>query len=215
MDSPLFVYGSLKPGELAYFQIEQFVDRFEKAVLHGYEMLIRDSLPLIAKSDDNSSVEGYVIYPKLGAQEKLLEKVRDYEGTSNYFEVTSHISLPNNQETIATFFEGKKISKGHPTTFNGLWTSKNDLILSRSFPALLISIRDFKIEFAEADAHPQAYWNQNNRLLGYYLLLVSILEHFIAIKYGGSGSTDFHRKLDELSQNQTFQNIFQDSNRSN
>jgi hypothetical protein len=57
MVTGLFAYGTLKKDELAFSQIEPMVETIIKVQLSGYEIGIRDSLPVIFESK-SYAVEG-------------------------------------------------------------------------------------------------------------------------------------------------------------
>jgi gamma-glutamylcyclotransferase (GGCT)/AIG2-like uncharacterized protein YtfP len=185
MDLPLFVYGSLKPGELAYEQVSDLVADFREATLDSYQLYIRDSLPIIARSSENSKVEGVLLFPKENQREIFWTTVTDYEGTSNYqlehnLEVTS-------QGTVycAAVFVGKKMDKGHPEEMVGPWATRFDRIFGHSFPLLHQAISATTLNFTDAENDPSGYWKQMNGLMANFLLLVTILEHLAAVKFGG------------------------------
>lgn len=60
LGSPLFVYGLLKPGELAYRLIVEYVSEKNPAVIRGC-LRLRDGLPLLERVG-TSEVQGYVLH---------------------------------------------------------------------------------------------------------------------------------------------------------
>ena len=60
---PLFVYGTLMPGEIAYKQIAEFVSHHQQAKLPGYSLMMRDLMPLVDKSSHTDLVEGFLLTP--------------------------------------------------------------------------------------------------------------------------------------------------------
>jgi gamma-glutamylcyclotransferase (GGCT)/AIG2-like uncharacterized protein YtfP len=208
MDLPLFVYGSLKPGELAYEQVSNYVADFRDATLDSYQLYIRDSLPIIARSLGNSKVEGVLLFPKEDQRESFANTVRAYHGTSNYslksdLEVTSQ-----GTDYRAEVFVGRKMSKGHPEEIDGLWATRFDRIFAQSFPLLHKKISATRLKPVDPEYDPPGYWKQMNTLMANYLLLVAILEHLLAVKYGGAGGTEPTARLDRFQQSPNYKIVF-------
>ena len=119
----LFVYGSLKPGELGYEQIARFVYEFQIAELDGYSLYVRDGLPLIAKEQFSTGVSGYVLSIKNESVDDFWKLVFEYEGTTNYKFQDSIPVRVKNAEIMTGAFVGRKISKGNPVRLQHSWLS--------------------------------------------------------------------------------------------
>jgi gamma-glutamylcyclotransferase (GGCT)/AIG2-like uncharacterized protein YtfP len=59
--SKLFVYGSLKPGELGFEQIQLLVKNTTGAELHNYGLYVRDGLPVIKPEPTGEIVKGNIL----------------------------------------------------------------------------------------------------------------------------------------------------------
>ena len=69
---PFFTYGSFQPGELAFSQIEPFLDPCSppRAARLGGSICIRDGLPLWNSEDHGPGVDGFVLNFAKGAREQ-------------------------------------------------------------------------------------------------------------------------------------------------
>ena len=81
--SKLFVYGSLKPGELGFEQIENLVSIHGAAELHDFALYVRDGLPVIGKPAPGETVSGVLLSIHPGMEEEFWTVVTEYEGTTN------------------------------------------------------------------------------------------------------------------------------------
>ena len=80
----LFVYGSLKPGELGFEQIEAMVSNYSAAELHDFALYVRDGLPIIKKPAPGETVDGVLLTINAGMEEDFWRVVTEYEGATNY-----------------------------------------------------------------------------------------------------------------------------------
>jgi hypothetical protein len=181
---PLFVYGTLMPGEIAYEQIGEFVSHYQEARLTGYSLMMRDLMPLVDKSDHSDFVEGFVLTPKLETSSVFYEKLIKFEGMN--FELTECICLENNtKEVEANVFQGVQTDFGRPENLrHNRWSTRLDPLLSKSFPVLIQDIQE------SINARPLTFtegkndWKMKNRKISNFLLLSSILEHIWSLTHG-------------------------------
>lgn len=206
--SKLFVYGSLKPGELGFEQVEHLVSNYSDAKLEGFALYIRDGLPVISKSAPGESVNGVLLNIKDGMEDEFWRVVSEYEGTTNYKLVHSLPIIAEEKELLVGAFVGRKMGKGNPERLYSPWSSKLDPIFSQSFPLLHRDIAFNTLKFTDAEHNPIGYWNQMNGLLSQYLLLVSIMEHLTVVKFGGSKKQEPMVRIRKLQQSKRFSNAF-------
>jgi hypothetical protein len=210
--SRLFVYGSLKPGELGFEQIENLVSNHSSAELNNYALYIRDGLPVISKSAPSERVTGILLNIKDGMEDEFWRVVSEYEGTTNYKLVDSLPIIAEQKELLVGAFVGRKMGKGNPERLDSPWSSKLDPIFSQSFPLLHRDIAFNTLKFTDAEHNPIGYWNQMNGLLSQYLLLVSIMEHLTVVKFGGSKKQEPMVRIRKLQQSKGFSNAFREIN---
>lgn len=206
--SSLFVYGSLKPGELGFEQIEHLVSNHIVTELHNFALYVRDGLPIIRKPAPGQIVPGVLLNIKAGMEEEFWRVVTEYEGTTNYKFENSLPVIVGGQEQLTGAFIGRKMGKGNPEKLYSAWTSKLDPIFSQSFPLLHQQIFEKTLKFTDAEHDPIGYWSQMNSLLSQYLLLVSILEHLTVVKFGGSKKQEPMVRIRKLQQSQGYLRAF-------
>jgi gamma-glutamylcyclotransferase (GGCT)/AIG2-like uncharacterized protein YtfP len=206
--STLFVYGSLKPGELGFEQIEKMVSNYSAAELHNFALYVRDGLPIIGKPAPGESVHGILLTINVGMKEEFWRVVTEYEGATNYKLEDSLTVIADGKEILSGAFIGRKMSKGNPEKLFSPWTSKLDPIFSQSFPLLHQGVAGNTLKFTDVEHDPSGYWSQMNGLLSQYLLLVSILEHLTVVKFGGSKKQEPMVRLRKLQQSQGFSRAF-------
>jgi gamma-glutamylcyclotransferase (GGCT)/AIG2-like uncharacterized protein YtfP len=208
--SKLFVYGSLKPGELGFEQVKHLVGNYSDAKLDGFALYIRDGLPVISKPAPGESVSGVLLNINNGMEDEFWTVVNEYEGTTNYKFEDSLPVIAEGKELLVGAFVGRKMGKGNPERLYSPWSSKLDPIFSQSFPLLHRDIASNKLKFTDAEHDPIGYWKQMNGLLSQYLLLVSILEHLTVVKFGGSKKQEPMVRIRKLQQSKGFSNAFRE-----
>lgn len=209
MPSTLFVYGSLKPGELGFEQIEEMVDKYSPAELHDFALYVRDGLPTIRKAVPGEIVNGVLLSISEGMEDDFWRKVTEYEGTTNYKFESKISAIVEGKEHTTGAFIGRKMGRGNPEKLYKPWTSKLDPIFSQSFPVLHSDISCNSLKFTDAEHDPKGYWGQMNKLLSQYLLLVSILEHLTVIKFGGSKEQKPMQRIRKLQESNRYLDAFQ------
>ena len=200
--STLFVYGSLKPGELGFEQIEAMVSNYRAAKLHDFALYVRDGLPIIRKQAPGETVDGVLLTINAGMEEDFWQVVTEYEGATNYKFENSIPIISEGREHLSGAFIGRKMGNGNPERLYVPWTSKLDPIFSQSFPILHRDIAVNSLKFTDAEHDPNGYWSQLNKLLSQYLLLVSILEHLTVVKFGGSKKQEPMVRIRKLQQSE-------------
>lgn len=210
--SKLFVYGSLKPGELGFEQVEHLISEQSVAELNNFALYTRDGLPVISASAPGESVIGVLLNIKYGMEEEFWILVSEYEGTTNYKFEDQLPVIAAGEEFLAGAFIGRKMGKGNPERLYSPWSSRLDPIFSQSFPLLHRDIASNKLKFTDAEHDPIGYWIQMNALLSQYLLLVSILEHLTVVKFGGSKKQEPMVRIRKLQQSKGFLNAFRNIN---
>ena len=200
--STLFVYGSLKPGELGFEQIEAMVSNYRAAKLHDFALYVRDGLPIIRKQAPGETVDGVLLTINAGMEEDFWRVVTEYEGATNYKFENSIPIISDGKKHLSGAFTGRKMGNGNPERLYVPWTSKLDPIFSQSFPILHRDIAVNSLKFTDAEHDPNGYWSQLNKLLSQYLLLVSILEHLTVVKFGGSKKQEPMVRIRKLQQSE-------------
>ena len=183
-EKPLFVYGTLMPGEIAYEQIAEFVCHYQEVKLLGYSLMMRDLMPLVDKSDHSDLVEGFLLTPKPETSSVFYEKLIKFEGMN--FELTDCSCQKDNSEKVeARVFQGVATDFGRPENLrHKRWSTRLDPLLSRSFPVLIQDIQETVNLRPHTFTEGENDWKMKNRKISNFLLLSSILEHIWALTHG-------------------------------
>lgn len=183
---PYFVYGTLKPSEIAYYQIGKFIERFMPATLDNYALFVRDGVPVIFGQKD-WKVDGYLVWPENTKYKEFELKVRNYEGERLYSLEKVAVTCQTKEIESLTHI-GKNQGKSHAEALDGPWSSKNDPIFSQSFPHLFSEIK--KIIRNKSSVGPEiGDWIYYNDITSKYLLLITIIER-LAYLYSGETFTE-------------------------
>ncbi len=183
-NKPLFVYGTLMPGEIAYQQIAEFVSHHQEAKLPGYSLMMRDLMPLVDKSIHTDLVEGFLLTPIPETSSVFYEKIIKFEGVN--FELTDCMCVDENAgEVPAKVFQGVATDYGRPENLRiKRWSTKLDPLLARSFPVLIRDIQETVRLTPNSFAEGENDWKMKNKKISNFLLLSSILEHIWSLSHG-------------------------------
>ena len=183
---PYFVYGTLKPAEIAHYQIEKFIERLLPATLDNYALFVRDGAPVIFKSK-NWKVDGFLVWPYETQYNDFELQVNSYEGERLYSLHKIEVSCQSKKIECLTHI-GKNQGKSHAEPLFKPWSSKDDPIFSQAFPHLFAEIK--KTINSESTAGPEiSDWKYYNDITSKYLLLVTIIERLAFLYCGESFTT--------------------------
>jgi len=189
LDWPLFVYGALKPGLPAFEAIRTLVETFTRDVVTG-ELLVRDGLPMLRKSD-HGSVDGYLLHWKPGQADTGYAAVCAFEPRKHY--AWSEVTLETGAQANALVIRSP--TKGNPQHLDSSsWSLTND-------PAFGPGLETVQRVLEEVDRMSDSdKWPRFFRAQMAYLLLWSILERLSALCFGpGQDPMQRIKKLHELS----------------
>lgn len=178
---PYFVYGTLKPEEIAHFQIKEFIERCLPATLDNYALFVRDGVPVIFECN-NWKVDGYLVWPYETKYSEFELQVNSYEGERLYSLQEIDVTCQSNKIKCLTHI-GKNQGKSHAEPLFEPWSSKDDPIFSQAFPHLFAEIKKL-INNESSDGPEISNWNYYNDIASKYLLLVTIIER-LAFLYCG------------------------------
>ena len=181
---PLFVYGSLRPGELAHRQITNLITRVQPATAHGLQLSVRDGLPF-AQPEDHQSVEGDVLWPRRDRLQEFYRLVRDYEGTKLYSETDRSVTTADGEVISTRIFVGKRVTHANPEPLGERWTSAQDPLFSTGLDAISdAGRRHFRKGLPALPADHPEFWRGFLPLQGLYLVLCTVLERYTALVFG-------------------------------
>jgi len=194
---PLFAYGTLKKNEIAFDHVENLIDNVIEARLDGYEIGIRDSLPVIFEAP-NSRVIGELLFPRKGLEMEFWRVVNEFEGSNLYTQKSLEIKNGDNRPQKCLAFVGRREkARGYARLEEEAWTSKFDPYLAYSFPLLFAEISKIESESLPADMYKE-YWRYMNSLQEKFLLLTVILEHIALLVIGTYDLTGPNARITRL-----------------
>ena len=202
----LFVYGTLKQGEIAHSQIEDYVEDVFSAELSGYELGIRDGLPVIFEQKE-FKVSGELLIPKIGSEEKFWQKIENYESSKLYSKKSIKINLGQEIVESVTYVAKKEKGRSYIPLTTSNWTTQNYPHFAYAFPILFNSIKNFKLESYPADMYFD-YWKYMNDLQQKYLLLVSHLENIAILIFGPSNDSGPISRIKQLGESAEWSTAF-------
>jgi gamma-glutamylcyclotransferase (GGCT)/AIG2-like uncharacterized protein YtfP len=179
---PLFAYGSLRPGQLAYRQIERYVAAKSEAELHDFTLYVRDGLPFAHESSGNR-VLGQLITPRSDEAAQFWTVVDDYEPSDLYWRRdvtvrTTEAMLP------AVAYLGRSITKGAPVAVGETWSAADDPLFGEGLRALRRLAQSHFETVQPMSADIAGFWEAFLPLQGLYMSLTSVLERFTAMAFG-------------------------------
>ena len=202
----LFVYGTLKQGEIAHSQIEDYIEDVFSAELSGYELGIRDGLPVIFEQKE-FKVSGELLIPKKGSEEKFWQKIENYESSKLYSKKSIKINLGQEIVESVTYVAKKEKGRSYIPLTTSNWTTQNYPHFAYAFPILFNSIKNFKLESYPADMYFD-YWKYMNDLQQKYLLLVSHLENIAILIFGPSNDSGPISRIKQLGESAEWSTAF-------
>ena len=178
-----FVYGSLKPRELGFRQIEHLVDHNEPARVDGYRIWIRDGLPGILEGHEHDWVDGYLLYVKEGKETELQSVIKEFEREVHY--KFSNVEVSNSSDicvtATATCF--KKSHRGDDAFDRPTWSISDDVYFRYGLPTLFKTVHESKEDGGPSDSID--FWRDYLPLVGSYMNLWTVLERYIQFTQPG------------------------------
>jgi gamma-glutamylcyclotransferase (GGCT)/AIG2-like uncharacterized protein YtfP len=208
MKLPFFVYGTLKPGEIAFHQIKDLIETYKEAELISYALYIRDGIPVIFENPNWYPVKGYLIWPKPNQYEIAKTLMDKYEGDRLY-ELKQVDAMTEQGSIECLTYIGKHQAGSHPLESGALWFSKDDPIFSKSFPSLFSNIKELSNQ--EINSGPEIeHWVNYNNLTSNYLLLVTIVERLAYLYCGELFEDRIVKRITTLGKCQEYLEAFEE-----
>ena len=185
LDFPLFVYGSLKPDELAYPLISKLVSSSRPANLQGYVLQIADGVAY-ARKQDGFEVEGYEL--QFSVPEAAYEVIGKFEGTnSDHPRYLWSTAVLDSQRVNVLVAKGRI----NNATISSTWTVQDDEVFSKGFPWVRRQLGDSigTLNLTKiSDPKKQEYWDAYFQLQSTLLYLWSIQERLELFRLGATSA---------------------------
>jgi len=192
-DGPLFVYGLLKPRELAYPVIEKYVSEMGAGTVRGC-LRLRDGLPLFDPAGPGQVSGCLLRFDPLRSQEAW-EAIGNFAPYKHYKYATADVAMTG-EHVQANVLVGRRIGNGTAPELVDCWS----VVLDPAFVEGLAGVSALTIETAPGGVASQPdgpkFWRVFFRLQAAYLLLWSVVERYTALRYGpGLGPAERIRLL--------------------
>jgi len=178
-----FVYGSLKPGELGFRQIEHLIDDHEPARVDGYRIWIRDGLPGLKEGQNHNEVDGHLIYAKAGKETELQSVITSFETEKIY--KFDNVDVSNSSDicvtATATFF--RRDQKNDEVFEWPTWSISDDVYFRYGLPTLFKIVHESKEEGGQSDSLD--FWQEYLPIVGSYMSLWTVLERYVQFTQPG------------------------------
>lgn len=182
-----FVYGSLKPGELGFRQIEHLIDDHEPARVDGYRIWIRDGLPGLKEEEEldpnRNWVDGHLLCAKEGKETELKSVIKSFETEATYkFDNVEARNSSNVCVTAtATFF--RRDQKNDDVFEWPTWSISDDVYFRYGLPTLFRTVHASKEITGPSGSID--FWQEYLPIMGSYMNLWTVLERYIEFSQPG------------------------------
>lgn len=169
IDLPFFAYGLFRPGQLAFFQLREFVSSVDDGAQTEGSLLLRDGLLIIDPAEVTGRVVGALLKFQPERAGEAYDRISAMEPGKHYL---WHVAQVDG--TTANVLVGRSPGKGSVPCEVEDWNGWND--------ALFIEA----LEVVEETLNSQdAGWNLKAmfRLQMAYLLLWSSIERYVSLRY--------------------------------
>ncbi len=181
---PFFAYGIFKPGEIAFFQIKEFVRDVEEVSVSG-TLRIRDGLVVLDRNQSGEIADGHRIRFKAGAEIAAYEAISKMEPSAQY-----KWTCGNGMNVLAAV----KPRNGTRPLYSEAWSGWRDPAFSAA------------LEVVEEALGQEFDWNDFRpfyRLQAAYMLLWSSIERYVSLRYG-LGKDRLVEKVKRLAEESAF-----------
>jgi hypothetical protein len=177
---PLFAYGLLKPGELAFSIVEPYVVSRAGATAPG-TLWMRDGIPLFDPSE-SGSVVGTLLWFDPDRLGEAWSAVTSFEPATQY--KWSVVEASAGQGTAANVLEGRRVRDGTAGENVHEWSAARDPVFREGLDEVRLLVREAAPNGVAPQPDTQDLWHSFFRLQAAYLLLWSIAERYTALRFG-------------------------------
>ena len=184
IDFPFFTYGIFKPGQISHFRLEDLIDRSESATVSG-KLWDRDGIPLL-ETLPSEPVEGELLWFRSEDAETAYEQIGEVEPDTQY-EWDCMTAVAESGKYDVNVLAGLNPPRGGQPLQNAQgvdlqeWNGQRDDPL---FNEALEVIEDTLEQYGNPEYGDLKSFFQ---LQMAYLLLWSVIERYISLRYGFTG----------------------------
>jgi hypothetical protein len=178
---PLFVYGLLKRGELAFGLVDGFTTRVEPAHMRG-ALRIRDGLPLL-DIEAHGSVDGWLLWFETSRLAEAWSVICSFEPAAQYrWDVGS--ARVSGEEITANVLAGRKLRAATASEPVSVWSARSDPVFTEGMAEVRRLVSETASSGVGSQPDTEEFWRLFFRLQAAYLLLWSIVERYTAFRFG-------------------------------
>lgn len=176
---PLFVYGALKPDELAFQQIAAFVSTHSPAAASGHALRSRDGLPLLVNAPHHHVKGALLNFVDCRAG---YDAVRRFEPRKHYKWAPVGVSVGVSEGAMtANALVARSEDKGAEQEHVESWSCADDPVFTEGVPVAAA----LAAPWLEVDKSGEGVpWQQLFHLQAAYLLVWTAVERVSALRFG-------------------------------
>jgi hypothetical protein len=187
IDQPFFAYGLFKPGQLAFFQVREFVKKIRSEAFVSGMLLLRDGLPLFEPSD-RGRVWGAVLTFRPEQAGEAYERIAEMEPKRQYRWHETKVD-----ELTVNVLVGRSLSKGSDYSEFDDWNGWHDPHFREA-----LEIVEETIETEDCNLNSKQFF----KLQMAYMLLWTSIERYASLRYNLGDSV--MEKVLNLAEDPTF-----------
>lgn len=208
---PIFVYGALKPGEIAHGLIKDGVLSDQRLDLFGYQLLILDGLPRLVESDNqNHSVEGFLIWIK----PEYYQVIEDFEPVKpGQDQIYKWIELETPNGTCNALMNSIKDATRSRHELRSRWSLVDDVLVTRVVPYLEAKFSNHSQSDIQNRASPSIEDDfAFLEMQASFLLLWSFFERLTLFLYGSAYKESWSETLKRIEKDERWVSAIQAAN---
>jgi hypothetical protein len=178
---PLFAYGLLKPGELAFSLLEPYVVSHAKATAPG-TLWMRDGIPLFDPNGPGSVV-GELLWFDPDRLGEAWSAVSSFEPATQYKWLVVE-ARAGGTGAAANVLEGRRVRDGTAGEDVHEWSATWDPVFREGLDEVRLLVQEAAPNGVAPQPDTRDLWHSFFRLQAAYLLLWSIVERYTALRFG-------------------------------
>jgi hypothetical protein len=168
IEQPFFAYGLFRPGQLAFFQLSEFVSKVADPAIIAGSLLLRDGLPILDLAGDGS-IRGALFEFRPDQAEDAYDRISAMEPDRHYR--WNEIQVLGKSANVLV---GRSPRKGSVPCDTDEWNGWEDPLFTAALEVVAETLNSQKFD-----------WNLKPlfRLQMAYLLLWSSIERYVSLRY--------------------------------
>lgn len=185
LSAPFFVYGMLKPQEIAHSFIEPYIKMPPRRATAKGGLLLRDGIPILDPTLE-IGVEGFLIEFMPDKRYKAWTLIIQFEPGNLYRLERRDVIVDDGTVSSAYILVGRSPRVGSSVEQLYVWRSTSDPAFSHGLDQVATLVKVVSPEGFRSRPDTPELWRDFYQIQAAYLLLWSIVERYTALKYGPS-----------------------------